>query len=83
MAMKICGFLLAVIAIAAFQVEQSRSFSRSSLYLDPKHPGVYLTLEKKGRANLTSRPKSKTSVSAALPQQHERPGHSSERRLYN
>ncbi len=62
MAMKLCAFLLAVVAIAAFQVEQSGSFSRSSLYLDTKHPGVYLTLEKKGPRKPHFPTESKTGV---------------------
>jgi hypothetical protein len=62
MAMKLCGFLLAVVAIAAFQVEHTGSFSRSSMYLDPKHPGVYLTLEKKGPRKPHFPTESKTGV---------------------
>jgi len=62
MAVKICGFLLAVVAIAAFQVGQNGSFSRSSLYLDPTHPGVYVTLEKKGQRKPHFPTESKTGV---------------------
>lgn len=62
MAMKLCGFLLVAVTIAAFQVERSGSSSHSSMYLDPKHPGVYLTVERRGPRKPHFPTESKTGV---------------------